>query len=221
MSSSLWLHGLHHARLPCPSVSPRVCSDSCPLSWWCHQTSVILCHPLFTPFILCHPLLLPSIFPSIRGFSNESALCIRWSKYWSFSISPSNKYLWLISFRIDWFDLLAVQGILKSLIEHHSLKASILRHSAFFSIQLSYLYTTTGNILALTVQTIVIQVISLLFNTLSRFVTAFLPRSKCLFNFMAAVTICSDFGAQENKICHCFHFSPLYALKWWDQMPWS
>ena len=165
--------------------------------------------------ILCHPLLfLLSIFPSIRLFSNESVLHIRWPKYWSFSISLSNEYSELISFRIDWFDLLAVQGILKSLIEHHSLKASILWHSAFFSIQLSYLYTTTGNILALTVQTIVIQVISLLFNTLSRFVTAFLPRSKCLFNFMAAVTICSDFGAQENKICHCFHFFPTY-------MPWS
>ena len=135
----------------------------------------------FNHLILCHPFfLLPSIFPSIRGFSNESALCIMWSKYWSFSISPSNKYLWLISFRIDWFDILAVQGILKSLIQLHSLKASVLRRSAFFSIQLSYLYTTTGKILALTVQTIVIQVISLFFNMLSRFVIAFLPRSKSL-----------------------------------------
>ena len=170
MSSSLWLHGLHHARLPCPSVSPRVCSDSCPLSWWCHPTSVILCHPLFTPFILCHPLLLPSIFPSIRVFSNKSALRIRWPKYWSFSfnISPSNEFPGLISFRMDWLDLLAVQGTLKSLLQHYSSKASILRHSAFFIVQLSHLYMTTGKTIALTRWTIVGKVMSLLFNTLSR-----------------------------------------------------
>ena len=132
---SLQPHGLQHARLPCPSSSPRACSNSCPLSQWCHPT--ILCHPF---------ILLPSIFPSIRVFSNESVLCIRWPKYWSlsFSISPSNEYSGLISFRMDELDLPAVQGTLKSLLQHHSSKASILRSSAFFMVQLSHPYMTTG-----------------------------------------------------------------------------
>ena len=126
--------------------------------------------------ILCRPLLLlPSIFPSIRDFSNESAIRIMWPKYWSFSfsISPSNGYSGLISFRIDWFDLLALQGTLKSLLQLHSLKASILWHSAFFMVQLSLPYMTTGKTIALTRQTFVSKVMSLLFNTLSRFVMAF------------------------------------------------
>ena len=125
------------------------------------------------------PLLLPSIFPSIRVFSNESALCIRWSKYWSFSfsISPSKKHPGLISFRMDWLDLLAVQGTLKSLLQHHSSKASILRCSAFFRVQLSHLYMTTRNTVALTRQTFVDKVMSLFFNMLFRLVTTFLPRS--------------------------------------------
>ena len=159
--------------------------------------------------ILCHPLLLPpSIFPSIRVFSNESVLRIRWPKYWSFSfnINPSNEYSGLISFRMDWLDLLAVQGTLKSLLQHHSSKTSVLQHSAFFMVQLSYPYMTTGKTIALTRRTFVGKVMSLLFNLLSRLVITFLPRSKCLY-FMAAVTICSDFGAQENKVCHCF---PIY-----------
>ena len=133
--------------------------------------------------LLCHPLLLlPSIFPSIRVSSNESALCIRWPKYWSFSfsISPSNEHPGLISFRMDWFDLLAVQGTLKSLLQHHSSKASILWHSAFFIVQLSYPYMTTGKTIALTKQTFVDKVMSLLFNMLSRLVITFLPRRKCL-----------------------------------------
>ena len=119
---------------------------------------------------LCHPLLLPSIFPSIRVFSKESALRIRWPKYWSFSfsISPSNEYSGLISFRIDWFDLLAVQGTLKSLLQHHRSKASVLWHSAFFMVQLSYLYMTTGETIALTIWTFVSKVMSLLFNMLPR-----------------------------------------------------
>ena len=153
--------------------------------------------------ILCHPLLLlPSIFPSIRVFSNELALHIRWPKYWSFSLSicPSNAYSGLISFRIDWFDLLAVQGDLKSLLQHHSSKASIHGHSAFLMVQLSHPYMTTGKTIALTLWTFVGKVTSLLSNMLSRFVIAFLPRSKRFFNFMAAVTICSDFGAQKNKV---------------------
>ena len=129
--------------------------------------------------ILCHPLL-HSIFPSIKVFSNESVLRIRWPKYWgfSFSISPSNEYSGLVSFRIDWFDLTAVQGTLKVLLQHHSSKASILQCSAFLMVQLSYPYMTTGKIIALTSWTFVGKVMSLLFNMLSRLVIAFLPKSK-------------------------------------------
>ena len=131
--------------------------------------------------ILYHPLLLPSIFPGIRVFSNDSVLGIRWPKYWSFgfSISPSNEYSGLISFRIDWLDLLAVQGTLKSLLQHHSSKALILQHSAFFIVQLSHPYETTGKTIALTRWTFVGKVMSLLFNMLYRLVIAF-PRNKCL-----------------------------------------
>ena len=129
---------------------------------------------------LCPLLLLPSVFPSIRVFSNVSVLRIRWSKYWSFSISPSNEYSWLISFRIDWLDLLAVQGTLKSLLQHHSSKASIILCSAFFMVQLSHPYMTTGKTIAVTIQTFVGKVMSLLFNMLLRFVIASPPRSKCL-----------------------------------------
>ena len=166
--------------------------------------------------ILCHPLLyLPSILPSIRVFFNELALHIWWSNYWSFSfsISPSNEYSGLISFRIDWLDLLAIHGTLKSLLQHHSFTASILRCPAFLMVQLSELYMTTGKTIGLTIWIFVSEVMSLLFNVLSRFVIAFLPRRKCL-NFMTAVTVHSDFGAQENKICHCFHSFPhLFAMK--------
>ena len=132
--------------------------------------------------ILCRPLLiLPSIFPSIRVFSNESALRIRWPKYWSFSfnISPFSEHPGLISFRMDWLDLLAVQGTLKSLRQHYSSKASILQHSAFFTVQLSHPYMTTGKTIALTRWTFVVKVMSLLFNMLSRLVINFPPRSKC------------------------------------------
>ena len=133
--------------------------------------------------ILCCPLLLqPSLFPSISIFSNESVLHIRWTKYWSFSfsISPSNEYSGLIAFRMDWLDLLEVQGTLKSLLKHHSSKASILQHTAFFIVQLSYPYMTTGKTTALTRRTLVGKVMSLLFNMLSKLVIAFLPRNKCL-----------------------------------------
>ena len=131
--------------------------------------------------ILCPPLLLLLlIFPSIRVFSNKSSLCIRWSKYWSFSIIPSNEYSVLISFRIDWFDVLSVQGTLKSLLQHHSSKASILQHSAFFMVQFSHPNITTGKIIAVTRWTFVSKVMSLLFNMLSRLAIAFLPRSKHL-----------------------------------------
>ena len=133
--------------------------------------------------ILCRPLLLlPLSFPSIRVFSNESTLLIRWQKYWSFSfnISPSKEHPGLISFRIDWLDLLAVQGTLKSLLQHHSSKASILQHSAFFTVQLSHPYMTTGKTIALTRRTFVGKVRSLLLNMLSKLVITLLPRSKCL-----------------------------------------
>ena len=156
MSDFLRPHGLQYARLPCPSLSLRVCSNSCSLNQWCH-------------FILCCPLLLlPSVFPSIRVSSNELVLRIRWPKYWSFSINPSNEYSGLISFRMDWFDLLAVQGTLKSLLQHHRPKASILWHSVCFMVQLSHLYMTTGKTIALTIWTFVSKVMSLLFNMLSQ-----------------------------------------------------
>ena len=156
----------------------------------------------YNHLILCHPLLLlPSVFPSISVFLNESVLHIKWPKYWSFSfnISTSNEYSGLISFRMEWLDLLAVQGTLKSLLQHHSSKASILRHSAFFTAQLSHPYMTTGKTIALTRQTFADKEMSLFFYMLSRLVITFLPRGKRL-NFMAAVTICSDFGAQKNKV---------------------
>ena len=159
--------------------------------------------------ILCCPLLLlTSIFPNIRVFPNESALCIRWPKYWSFNfgISPSNEYSGLISFGMDWMDLLAVQGTLKSLLQHHSSKVSILCRSAFFIVQLSHPYKTTGKTIALT---FVGKVMSLLFNMLSRLVS-FSSKEQASFNFMAAVNICSGFGTQENKVCHCFHCFPIY-----------
>ena len=163
--------------------------------------------------IFC-PLLffLPSIFPRIMIYSSESALHIRWPKYqsFSFSISPFDEYSGLISFRIAQFDFFAVQGTLKSFVQHHNSKASVLWHSAFFMVQLSYPYMTTGITIALTIQTFVSKVMSLLFNTLSRFVIAFFPPSKRFFNFMATVTVCSDFGAQKRKICPCSHFFPFY-----------
>ena len=189
MSDSLWLHGLQDTRLPCPSPTPRACSNSCPLSQWCHPTIHV---PVIFRFhwminnkclILCYPLLfLPSIFPSIRVFSKESVLPIRWPKYWSFSfsISPSNEYSGLIYFRIDWSDRFAVQGTFKSLLQHHSSKASVLQHSAFFTVQFSHPYMTTGKTIVLTIWAFVSKIMSLLFKILSRFVIAFHPRNKRL-----------------------------------------
>ena len=158
--------------------------------------------------VLCHSLLLlTSIFPSIRVFSNELALHVRWPEYWSFSfsISPSNRYSGLISFRIDWFDLSVIQGTLKSLVQHHSSKASILRGSAFFMVQLSHMYVTTGKIIALTRSTFVGKVMSLLFNVLSRLVITFLPRSKRLLLSWLKSPSTVIFGVPKNKVCHCFH----------------
>ena len=173
MSNSLRPHEPQHARPPCPSPTPGVH----PNPWALSQDAIQPSHPLSS-----HPLLLPSIFPSVRVFSNESALHIRCPKFCSFSfnISPFNEHPRLISFRTDWLDLLAVQGTLKNLLQHHSLKASILRRSAFFIVQLSHPYVTTGKTIALTRWTFAGKVMSLLLNMLSRLVITFLPRSKCL-----------------------------------------
>ena len=189
MSSSLHPHGLPCARLPCPSPTPGACSNSS-----LFIESVMPSNYL----ILCRPLLSPSIFSSIRVFSNESVFCIRWPKCWSFSFStsPSNEYLGLTSFMMDWLDLLAVQGTLKIFLQHHNSKASGIWCSAFFIIQLSHPYVTTGKTIALTRQTFVSKVLSLLFNTLSRFVIAFLPRSKhLLISWLLKTLIFS-----ENKV---------------------
>ena len=164
--------------------------------------------------VLCGPFLfLPSIFPSSRVFSSESALHIRWPKHWSFSfsISPSNEYSWLISFRIDSFDLLAVQGTLKSLLQHHSLKASILWHSAFFIVQLSHPYMTTGKTIALTIGTCEGKVMFLLFNMPSRFVIAFLPRSKCL--LISWLQLLSAVILEPKKIVCTVSIVYLFAMK--------
>ena len=161
-------------------------------------------------FILCHPLhLLPSIFPSLRGFSSESVLLIRWPKYWSFNIniSPSNEHSGLISFRMDWLDLLAVQGTLKSLLQHHSSKASILQCSAFFIVQLSHPHMTTGKTITLTRWTFVGKVMSLLFNMLSSLVITFLPRSKCLLISWLQSPSAVILEPPKIKVCHCFPIS--------------
>ena len=161
--------------------------------------------------IFCHPLLLlPSIFLSIRVFSNDSFLSIRWPKYWNFSlsISLSSEYWGLISFRIDWLDRFAVQGTLKRLLQHHSSKASILRCPAFFMVQLSHPYMTTGKTIALTRWAYFGKVMSLLFNMLSRLIIAFPPRSNCILISFDAVTGCSDFGAEKDKVSYHFIVSP-------------
>ena len=197
------------------SVSSRPFLNSS--GWWWLISSVFLirisCHktthansyygawPGWAVSISVLPLtLLPPIPRSIKVFSNESTLRMWWPKYWSFSfsISPSSGHPGLISFRMDWLDLLAVQGTLKSLLQHHSSKASNFQCSAFFTVQFSHLYMTTGKTIALTRWIFVGKVMSLLFNMLSRLVITFLPMSKHL-NFMAAITICSDFGAKKNK----------------------
>ena len=171
VSHSLQTHESQHTRPPCPSPTPGVYSNSSVESEM-PSSHLILCRPL---------LLLPPIPPSIRVFSNESALRMRWSKYWSFSfsISPSNEHPGLISFRMEWLDLLAVRGTLKTL-QHHSSKASILQHSAFLTVQLSHPYMITGKTIALTRRTFVGKVMSLLFNMLSSLVITFLPRSQRL-----------------------------------------
>ena len=185
-------HGLQHARLPCQSANSR-------------SLLKLMSIELTTPsnhLILCPLLLPPSIFPSIRVFSNEWVLRIRWTKYWSFSfsISPSKEHPGLISFRMDWLHLLAVQGTLKSLLQHHSSKASILRHSAFFTVQLSLPHMTTGKTIALTRRTFVGKV-------MSRLVITFLPRSKrLLISWLQSPSAVILEPPPQNKVWHCFHF---------------
>ena len=166
--------------------------------------------------LCCHLLFLPSIFPSIRVFSNESVLWIWWPKYWSFSlnISPSSEHPGLISFRMDWLDLLAVQGTLKSLLQHHTLKASILQCSAFFIVQRSHPYMTTGKTIGLTRWTFVGKVMSLLFNTLSRLVITFLPRSKHLLISWLQSPSTVILEPPKIKVSHCLYCFPIY-------LPWS
>ena len=167
--------------------------------------------------ILCHPLLLPpSIFPNIRVFSNELTLCIRWPNYWSFSfsISPSNEYSRLLSFKVDWLDLLAVQGTLKSLLQQHSSKASILWCSAFFMVQLSHPYMTTGKTIALTRWTFLSKVMSLLLNMLPKLVISFLPRGKRHLISWLQSPSAVILEPPQNKVCHCFHCFPIH-------LPWS
>ena len=213
VSDFLRPHGLQHAMPPCPSQTPGVYPNSCPLSRWCHpniSSSVV-------PFSSS-----PQSFPASGSFP-ESAVCIRWSKYWSlsFNISPFNEHSGLISFRMDWLDLLAVQGTLKSLLQHYSSKTSILLRSAFFTVQLSHPYMATGKTIALTKWTFVGKVMSLLFNMLSRLVITFLPRSKHLLISWLQLTSAVILEPQKVKSATVSAVSPLFAMKWWDQMPWS
>ena len=204
MSNSLWPHEPQHARPPCRTPTPRAHSNSGPLSWWCHPTISSSVSPSPSALNLTQH----------QGLFKWSALCIRWPKYWSFSfnIRPSNEHTGLISFRMDWLDLLAIQGTLKSLLQHHSSKASILRCSAFFTVQLSHPYMTTGKTMALTRWTFIGKVMSLLFNMLSRLVINFLPRSKPLLIswLQSSSAVIWELKNSQN----CFYCFPIY-------LPWS
>ena len=206
MSDSSWPHEPKQARPPCPSSTARVYQNPCPLSWRCHPTISSSVVP-FSSF--------PQSFPTSRSsLSNESVLRIRWPKYWSFSfsITPSNEHPGLISFRMDWLDLLADQGTLKSLFQHHSSKASILQRSAFFIVQLSHPYMTIGKTIALIRWTFVDKVLSLLFNMLSTLVITFLPRSKRLLISWLQSPSAVILEPRKNKVSHCFHCFPIYLL---------
>ena len=199
-------HGLQHTRLPCPSPTLGAYSNSCSSLWW------------------CHPTISSSVIPSPCAFNlSQHQGLFQWvgysyqvTKYWSFSfsISTSDEYSGLISFRMEWLDLLAVQGTLKSLHQHHSSKASILQRSVFFTVQLSHPYMITGKSIALTRWTFVGKVMSLLFDMLSKLVITFLPRSKHLFVSRLQSPSAVILEPQKNKICHCFHCFPIY-------LPWS
>ena len=207
LSNCLQPYGLQHARLPCPSPTPRAYSNSCPSSQWCHPTISSSVVPFF-------PHLQSS--PNIRAFTSQSVLCIRWPKYWSFSfrIRPSNGYSGLISFRMDWLDLLAVQRTLMSLLQHHSSKALILQCSAFFIVQLSHPYMTTGKTKALTRRTFVGKVMSLLFSMLSRLVITFFQGASVLISWLQSPSAVI-WSPPKNKVSYCFHCFPTY-LSWSD-----
>ena len=211
LSDSLQAHELQHTRPPYPSPSQNLPKFM----------SIALVMPS-SHRILWHPLL-PSIFPSIRAFSNESAVCIRWPKYWSFnfSISPSNEYSGLVSLKIDCFDLLGMQGTLRSLLQHHSLKASILWHSDFFMVQLSHPYITTGKTITLTTQTFVAKVVSCFLIHCPGLSELFLPRSKhILISWLQSLsTVILE--PKTIKSVTAFTFSHLFAMKWCDWTPWS
>ena len=213
MSDSLRPHEPQQARPPCPSPTPGVHPKPCPLSQWCHPTissSVI-------------PFSHPQSFPASGAFQMSQLFTSGGQSIGSFrfSISPSNEHPGLISFRMDWLDLLAVQGTLKSLLQHHSLKASVLRHSAFFIVQLSHPYMTTGKTIALTRRTFVGKVMSLLYNMLSRLVITFLPRSKHLLISWLQLPSAVILEPHKIKSAIVSTVSHLFAMKWWDQMPWS
>ena len=213
MSNYLRPHELQHTRLPCPTPTPRACSNSCPLSLW------------------CHPTILSSVIPfsGLSLFQHQSLY--QWesssyqvTKYWSFSfsISPSNKYLGLISFRLTCLILLAVQGTIQSLLQHDSSKASVPQCSAFFMVQLLKLSITTEKNITLTRWTFVSKVMTLLFNMLSMFVIDFLPMSKHLLISWLQSSSKVILEPQKNKVCHCFHCCPHpFSMKWWDWIPWS
>ena len=213
VSDSLWPHEPQHARSPCPSPMPGVHPNPCPSSWWCYPTISISVAPSPPALNLSQP----------QGLFNESALHIRWPKYWSFSfnISPSNEHPGLISFSMDWLDLLEVQGTLESLLQHHSSKALILLHSAFFIVQLSHPYMTTGKTIILTRRAFVGKVMSLLFNRLSRLIITFFPRSKRLLISWLQSPSAVILEPKKVKSATVSIVSPFFAMKWWDQMPWS
>ena len=203
VSDSLQPHEPQDARPPCPITNSWSPPKPMSIELVMPSNRLILCHPL---------LLLSSIFPSVRVFSNESALCIRWPKYWGFNIniSPSNEHLGLMSFRMAWLHLLVVQGTLKSLLQHHNSKISILRCSAFFIVQLSHPYMTTGKTIALTRWTFVDKLMSLLFNMLSRLAITCISRSKRLLISWLQSPSAVILEPQKNKVSHCFHCFSIY-----------
>ena len=214
VSDSLWPHGLQHARLPSPSLIPGVYSNLCPLSQWCHPTISSSVVPFSSHL---QSFAASGSFPSSL---KKSVLHIRWPEYWSisFSISPSNEYSGLTYFRMDWLDLFAVLGTLKSLLQPHSPKASILQCSAFFTVQLSHPYMTTGKTIALTRQTFVGKVMCLLFN---RLVITFFPRSKRLLISWLQSPSAVILEPPNSNLSLFPLFPHLFSMKWWDQMPWS
>ena len=215
VSDSLWSHGLQHARLPCPSPTPGVYSNSCPLNWWCHPTILSSVVP-FSFYLQSCPE--SGSFPMSQFFASGGQSI---GLLASASV-PSNEHSGLISFSFDWFDLLAVQRILKSLLQHHSSKAPILWCSDFFIVQHSHPYMTTGKTIALTRWTFIGKVMSLLFNMLFKLVIAFLPRSKHLLISWLQSPSPVILEPKVVKSLSLFPLFPhLFAMRWWEQMPWS